>query len=151
VYHFVQHHLRDVLLDVAGFSPGSRTGLAVLLGHPTRAQELPSQHGAAFLHRENTSQRKKVPSGLGAQVEKFNRKRQRESNRTGSGSGANCCGALKFVGLGAQPSFTTSPVGKAPHKVHRVFPRVRDCRIWTHGRQEINFNFHFGKTGTVKS
>lgn len=49
---FVQHHLKDVLLDDAGFSLGSRTGLAVLLGHPTRTQEILSQHGAVFLPRE---------------------------------------------------------------------------------------------------
>ena len=100
---------------------------------------------------KNTSLCKKVWSHLGAQVAKFNRSSYRESNHTGSGRSTNCYRALKFAGLGAQPSFATFPLGKAPHKVHRGFPRVRDCRIWPRGQQEINLNCHFSITGTMKS
>lgn len=51
---------------------------------------------------------------LGAQVAKSNRKSHRESNHASSGSCTNCYRALKFAGLGAQPSFATFPLGKAP-------------------------------------
>lgn len=88
---------------------------------------------------------------VGAQVAKFNRKSHHESNHTKSGSSTYCHRALKFAELGAQPSFATFPLGKAPHKAHRGFPQVRDCRIWPYGQQEINLNCPLGKTGTMKS
>lgn len=101
--------------------------------------------------RENTSLCKKVLLHLGAQVAKSNRKSHCKSNHTRSGSSTNCYRALKFAGLGAQPSFATFSLGKAPHKVHRGFPQVRDCRIQPHGQQGNNLDCHFGKIETMKS
>lgn len=119
--HFVQHHLKDVLLDAFPWEAGWVQQFCWVTQQGLKSFQANAE--MYFSVGKSTSLCKKVSSFLGAEVVKFSRKSHPKSNPTRSGSSTNCYRVLRFAGLEAQP------LGKSPHKVHRSFPQMRDCDI----------------------